>query len=60
MSVLQDCYESTDWDMFKQAATNNKHTDVDEYASTVCAFILKCAEDVSATKTVITRANDKS
>ena len=42
-----------------EAATDSEHTDVEEYASTVCAYILKCAEDVAVTKTVITRANDK-
>lgn len=52
MSALQDC------NVFKKEA-DSEYPDVEQYASTVCAYILKCAEDVSVTKTVITRANDK-
>ncbi len=29
--ALQDCFDTTDWDMFKQAATYNNATDLQEY-----------------------------
>jgi len=28
--VLQDCFDTTDWEMFKQAATYNNQTDIEE------------------------------
>lgn len=59
VSALQDCFERTDWDMFKEAATKNQYINIEEYAETVSAYIQKCMEDVSATKTVITRENQK-
>ncbi|KAI3364741.1 hypothetical protein L3Q82_000897 [Scortum barcoo] len=45
MEALQDCFECTDWDMFKEAATYNNQTDIDEYAMSVSAYINKCIED---------------
>ncbi len=33
--ALQDCFDITDWDMFKQAATYNNTTDLQEYSETV-------------------------
>uniref|UniRef100_A0A4W6DNS9 Reverse transcriptase domain-containing protein n=1 Tax=Lates calcarifer TaxID=8187 RepID=A0A4W6DNS9_LATCA len=59
MEALQDCFECTDWDMFKTAATYNDHTNIDEYATSVSAYISKCTEDVSVRKTIIIRANQK-
>lgn len=29
--ALQDCFSSTDWSMFRQAATYNNNTDLQEY-----------------------------
>lgn len=55
--ALQDCFGTTDWEMFKQAATNNNHTDLEEYTDTVIST--KCIEDVTHTKTINTRANQK-
>lgn len=40
-------------------ATYNDHTNIDEYAMSVSAYINKCTEDVSVTKNIITRANQK-
>ncbi len=34
-SALQDCFQDTDWNMFKEAATYNNHTDLQEYTETV-------------------------
>ena len=59
MEALQDCFECTDWSIFKEAATEGNHTDVEEYAGTVSAYIHKCMEDVSVVKSITTRANEK-
>ncbi|KAI2645994.1 hypothetical protein H4Q32_025360 [Labeo rohita] len=45
--------------MFKQAATYNNTTDLQEYAETVTAYINKCTEDVTVTKTITVRVNQK-
>ncbi len=58
-STLQDCFQCTDWNMFKEAATYNNHTDLQEYTETVTAYIKKCMDDVTVTKTITTRANQK-
>ena len=58
-SALQYCFETTDWDMFKQAATDNHHTNINEYTETVTAYISKCIDDVTETKTITVRANQK-
>ncbi|KAK2918691.1 hypothetical protein Q8A73_003062 [Channa argus] len=57
--ALQDCFDTTDWDMFKQAATYNNTTDLQEYAETVSAYINKCINDVTVKKTITVRANQK-
>ncbi len=33
-STLQDCFQCTDWNMFKDAATYNNHKDLQEYTET--------------------------
>ncbi len=58
-SALQDCFQDTDWNMFKVTATYNNHTDLQEYIETVTAYIKKCIEDVTVTKTITTCANRK-
>ncbi|KAL0154025.1 hypothetical protein M9458_050684 [Cirrhinus mrigala] len=58
-STLQDCFQCTDWNMFGEAATYNNHTDLHEYTETVTAYIKKCTDDVTVTKTITTRANQK-
>ncbi len=55
--ALQDCFDTTDWNMFKQAATYNNTTDLQEYSETVTAYITKCIDDVTVTKTITVRAN---
>ncbi len=49
--ALQDCFDTTDWNMFKQAATYNNTTDLQEYT--------ECIDDVMVTKTITVRANQK-
>ncbi len=57
--ALQDCFNTTDWNMFKQAATCNNTTDLQEYSETVTAYITKCIDDVTVTKTITVWANQK-
>ncbi len=45
--------------MFKEAATYNNHTDLQEYTETVTAYIQKCTDDVIVTKTITTHANQR-
>ncbi len=46
--------------MFKEAANYNNHTDLHEYTETVTAYIKKCIDDVTVTRTITTRANQKT
>ena len=57
--ALQDCFNTTDWGMFKQAATYDNHTDIEEYTETVTSYISKCIADVTHTRTITVRANQK-
>ncbi len=57
--VPVNCFDTTDWNMFKQAATYNNTTDLQEYTETVTAYITKCIDDVTVTKTITVRANQK-
>ena len=54
-----DCFECTDWDISKQAATYNGIIDLEEYTSAVTSYICKCTEDVSISKTITTHPNQK-
>ncbi len=58
-STLQDCFQCTDWNMFKEVATYNNHTDLQEYTETATAYIKKFMDDVTVTKTITTRAIQK-
>uniref|UniRef100_A0A3B1K0V6 Reverse transcriptase domain-containing protein n=1 Tax=Astyanax mexicanus TaxID=7994 RepID=A0A3B1K0V6_ASTMX len=57
--ALQDCFSTTDWNMFREAATHNNSTDIQEYTETVSAYITKCIDDVTDLKTITVRANQK-
>ncbi|KAL0160065.1 hypothetical protein M9458_043790, partial [Cirrhinus mrigala] len=46
--------------MFKEAASYNNRTDMQEYTETVTAYIKKCIDDVTVTKTITTHANQKT
>ncbi|KAI5620341.1 gastrula zinc finger protein XlCGF28.1-like [Silurus asotus] len=59
MSALQDCFECTDWDMFREAATNGEFINLEEYTSTVTSYIGKCIDDVTTSKTITIRSNQK-
>ena len=59
VSQLQDCFQTTDWDIFKTSATHNNHIDIEEYTDTVTSYITKCIDDVTVIKHITTRANQK-
>ena len=58
-SVLQDCFQRTDWQVFREAATCEGEVDLEEYTSSVLGFISKCADDVTTTRTVTCYPNQK-
>ncbi|KAI5098276.1 gastrula zinc finger protein XlCGF28.1-like [Silurus meridionalis] len=49
-SALQDCFECTDWDMFREAATYGDSINLEEYTSSVTSYISKSG-DKAALKT---------
>ncbi|KAI5621007.1 hypothetical protein C0J50_19433 [Silurus asotus] len=59
MSALQDCFECTDWDMFREASTIGDFINLEEYTSTVTSYIGKCIDDVTISKTITTCSNQK-
>jgi hypothetical protein len=54
-STLQDCFDHSNWDMFRAAFENN----LDEYTDTVTEFNRKCIGDVVPTVTIKTYPNQK-
>ncbi|KAK0142227.1 hypothetical protein N1851_020114 [Merluccius polli] len=59
ISALQDCFDTTDWDMFKQANTTINTIDLEGYTSGVTGYISKCIDDVTTMKTITIRPNQK-
>ncbi|KAK0151949.1 hypothetical protein N1851_006689 [Merluccius polli] len=57
--ALQDCFESTDWSVFKEASTGPLGVNIEEYAEAVSGYIQKCTEDLCVTKHITVRANQK-
>ncbi len=53
ISQLQDCFENTDWELFAQS------TDLEEYSSSVLAYIAFCTDTVLTTKTIMVFPNQK-
>ena len=49
---LQDCFASTDWNMFRDSSDG-----IEEYPTSVTGFINKCIGDVVPTVTVRTYPN---
>ncbi|KAI3361686.1 hypothetical protein L3Q82_002044 [Scortum barcoo] len=45
-SALQDCFECTDWEVFKEG------TDLDGYTSSVLSYLKFCTDAVLPTKTI--------
>ncbi|KAK0143163.1 hypothetical protein N1851_018714 [Merluccius polli] len=57
--ALQDCFDTTHWDIFREAATQDGKTDLQEYTDSVISYINKCIEDVAEVRTIKRRANQK-
>ncbi|KAI3372217.1 hypothetical protein L3Q82_022662, partial [Scortum barcoo] len=53
-STLQDCFECTDWEVFKEG------TDLDGYTSSVLSYLKFCTDAVLPTKTIKVFPNQKS
>ncbi|GAA6102852.1 uncharacterized protein LOC121182596 [Tachysurus ichikawai] len=54
-----DCFECTDWNIFREAATNGDSINLEEYTASVTSYIGKCIDDVTVSKTITTRSNQK-
>ena len=50
---LQNCFRTTNWNIFNQLATYANTTDLQEYTETVTAYITKCIDDVADSKTIM-------
>ncbi|KAK1806308.1 hypothetical protein P4O66_000183 [Electrophorus voltai] len=59
ISALQDCFEQTTWITFKEAATDSGTVNLEEYTASVTGYISKCIDDVTVSKTITTRPNQK-
>ena len=55
ISTLQDCFDTTDWQMFFVAADG----DINEYTDSVSSYISKCIDDVVPRVSVRTFPNQK-
>lgn len=58
VSMLQDCFETTEW-QFKEAATKGDTVNLEENTKSVPGYIEKCVEDVTITKTITIPPNQK-
>ena len=43
--ALQDCFACTDWQMFRDAATQENNFSLEKYSSSVKTYISKCVDD---------------
>lgn len=59
VSMLQDCFETTEWQMFKEAATEGDTVNLEQYTKSVLGYIDKCVEDVTIIKTIAIPPNQK-
>ncbi|KAK3556233.1 hypothetical protein QTP70_006918 [Hemibagrus guttatus] len=58
-SALLDCFDCTDWNMFREAATNGDSIKLKEYTTSVTSYISKCIDDVTVSKTIAICSNQK-
>jgi hypothetical protein len=58
-SMLQDCFENNDWNMFKDSSTQDSAINMKESTSSVKGFIKKYVDDVVPTITIQTYPNQK-
>ncbi|XP_076849711.1 uncharacterized protein LOC143497938 [Brachyhypopomus gauderio] len=59
VSALQDCFERTVWDMFREAATEGDTVNLEEYTASVTGYISKCIDDVTVSRTITIHPNQK-
>ncbi|KAK3556405.1 hypothetical protein QTP70_007975, partial [Hemibagrus guttatus] len=59
ISDLWDCFECTDWNIFREATTNSNSINKEEYTTSVTSYIGKCIDDMTVSKTITTRSNQK-
>lgn len=59
VSMLQDCFETAEWQMFKEAATEGDTVNLEKYTKSVLGYIEKCVEDVTITKPITIPPNQK-
>ncbi|KAK3511590.1 hypothetical protein QTP70_011216 [Hemibagrus guttatus] len=59
ISALQDCFECTAWNLFREAATNGDSINLEEYTTSVICYIGKCIDEMTVSKTITTRSNQK-
>ncbi|KAI4877849.1 hypothetical protein NFI96_028554 [Prochilodus magdalenae] len=59
VSALQDCFEHTDWEVFREAATSGDSINLEEYTESVIGYISKCIDDVTVSKVITTHPNQK-
>lgn len=55
VAIPQDCFETTDWLMFREVADGN----INEYTDSVSSFIQHCIEDIVPKKSVRSFPNQK-
>ncbi|KAK1804705.1 hypothetical protein P4O66_003561 [Electrophorus voltai] len=59
ISALPDCFEQTTWIAFKDSGTDGDTVNLEKYTASVIGYISKCIDDVTVSKTIITRPNQK-
>ncbi|KAK3569906.1 hypothetical protein QTP86_007340 [Hemibagrus guttatus] len=57
--TAKDCFECTDWHMFMEAAINGDSINLEQYTASVHSYIGKCIDDVTISKTITIRSNQK-
>lgn len=57
--MLQDCFERTNWQIFRVAGTIEGRVELEDYLSAVCSYISKCIDNVTVTRKITIRPNQK-
>ncbi|GCC41286.1 hypothetical protein chiPu_0025005 [Chiloscyllium punctatum] len=59
ISALQACFECTDWHMFREAETDGDSMNLEEYTVSMICYISKCIDNVTVSKNIISRLNQR-
>lgn len=54
ISALLDCFEHTNWHLFREAATYEGSTNLKEYTTSPTGYISLCTDEASVSKTITT------